>query len=607
DKKIFNNIKSVYSTCMNEKNINKKGKEPLMNLLKKINLSENKSSFEGIDGLTNLIILIHNYRVDSFFELYIDNDLENPDINIIGLSQPDLSLSKENYKDEEMVSQYRATIEETLDLLYDGQQDKVKNAEIANSIIEFEQKLSNFTVSAEELNDISKIYNKSNFGKLMNDYPNINWNLYFSKIFSMSGAETTINDNVLIINENPKYLDSLNKIIVETDINTLLTYIEWSIIINNLGNIATSVKQPMKDFSKIINEESPRYKDCVSVTEKLMGNAVGRYFIEKTFNGNSKTSAEEVIGYIKEAMINRIPKMTWLDDTTKEYAIKKVEMMSNKIGYPDFIMQPKQLAKKYEGFDIDLDDYFNIFTNYKIFSVKENTKNLDKPVQKGVWFMTPQTVNAYYYTSDNSINFPAGILQPPFFNAKEPDYLNYGGIGMVVGHELTHAFDSTGSQFDASGKYFNWWTEDSYKEYSNLAMCFVDQYNQYTIKDSEGNDVNANGMLTINENLADNGALSRAYEAWILSSKNVEKFTERNKALPGLSDYTLDQLFYIAFGQSWCEKFRPEYLVELVTKDLHSVPKHRVNGVVSNNEHFAKTFNCPKNSPMNPEKKCKIW
>ncbi|OUM64690.1 hypothetical protein PIROE2DRAFT_42288, partial [Piromyces sp. E2] len=610
DKKIFNKLKTYYNMCMDKDTIDKKGKEPLMKFLNNFDLYANKSKYESVDGFTNLMIDLHYYGMYPFFTILIDSDFENPSLYAINLNQSELPLSKTQYKNKEIVSNYKIAIKDTLNLLFGDQPNKRNIEEMTNTIVDLELKLFDILIPPEDLQNPFKIYNKSNIGELMKEYPYINWMLYFSKRFDTYKVNTPVNDDTFIINGTPKYFEELKKIFEETDLDSLLTYIEWKIISYFISDIADEFNEPLKKFNRIINgieEEKPRYKNCIDDTETVMGKALGRYYIEKAFEGDSKTNAEEVIDYIKEAMINRIPKMTWLDKETSEYAIKKVKIMPTKIGYPDDILNPKKLEEDYEDLIIDPEDIFTTNVNFGIFAIKENIKKLNKKVDFNEWYMTPQTVNAYYYPLDNSINFPAGILQPPFFNAKIPDYLNYGGIGMVVGHELTHAFDSNGSQFDSSGKLFNWWSNSTLSEFSNLSKCFVEQYDQYTVKDKDGKDIHLNGALTINENLADNGGISRAYEAWNLFRKDAKKFSERNKQLPGLSDYTFDQLFYISFGQIWCQNVRPEYLADYVTTNYHSPAKYRVNGVLSNSKHFAETFNCPKNSPMNPDNKCLIW
>jgi len=483
---------------------------------------------------------------------------------------------------------------------------------MANKIIEFEKQLSEIVLPVEYLQDVYEIYKPTTVGKLMEKYPNINWKLYISKKFKNYDIKTPVNDDTFIVNSAETYFDALNKILGETDIDTLIYYAEWNIIYYYMYRVNDEFSEPFNDFVNNvlygIVEKEKRYKICIGAVEKTMGTALGRYYIEKAFKVNSKDIAEEIINNIKQSMLERIPKMSWIDKTTAEAAIEKVNKLSSKkIGYPDYILNPKELLEKdYEGFEVDSKSFFNTLVNGEVLIAKKTIKKITESVGELDWDMTPQTVNAYYSPMDNSINFPAGIFQPPFFSSNQPDYLNYGGIGTVAGHELTHAFDSSGSLFDANGALKNWWTESTFEKFNNLSMCFVDQYNQYKIKVSNG-ETNMNGKLTLNENLADNGGLSRALEAWKFTSKDTKKFNERNKALPGLSEFTDEQLFYIAFGQSFCEKMKPE-LVEIYNeKDTHSRGKYRVIGSVSNNEHFAKTFNCPKNSPMNPEKKCLIW
>jgi len=409
-----------------------------------------------------------------------------------------------------------------------------------------------------------------------------------------------------------QYFEALNKLLGETDIDTLIYYAEWSIIINFIEYISDDFSKPYNDAVNSlsgIEEKKERYQTCIDITEMLMGFAVGKYFVEKTFNENSKEIVKEMVDNIKQAMYDRIPKMSWLDQSTTNFAIEKLnKMSSDKIGYPDYIFKPKELLKDYEGFEIDSDVFFNTLVNFQIFTLKKYIRKIDEPVDDDKWFLKPQEANAYNHLMSNTIAFPAGILQPPFFNSQQPDYLNYGAMGSTIGHELIHAFDRMGSSYDANGILTNWWTNSTLKEYDNLSMCFIDQYNQYVYTASDGSKYKLNGKLTLNENLADNGGLSRALEAWKLSSKDPKKFNERNKALPNLSNFTADQLFYIAFGQSYCENYTPEIVRKgYEEQNVHSPGRYRIIGSVSNSEHFAKIFNCPKNSPMNPEKKCSVW
>jgi len=575
------------------------------------NIAENMGGGLYIDGFTNLIVDLHNYNVRPFFVNFISSDLIDPSINDFSISQPELLLMTDQYKNEVLVSQYKTMITETLNKLFDDQKEDRNIEEMANKIIEFEIKLSEILISGEDLVNITASYNPTTIGELMKSYPNINWKLYLSTLYKNSDVKRSVDDTI-IVNSTPKYFDGLNKILDEIDFDTLIYYAEWKIITRYIRYISEDINKQYIDFANSlsgINEKIERKKTCFDTTELIMGNALGKYFVQKAFNGNSKEIANELIVNIKQAMVDRIPKISWLDKSTADYALEKINKMSyEKVGYPDYILNPKELSEKdYKGFEVDSDILLNTIVNYNIFNRNKANKKIDDPVDNSEWMMTPQTVNAYYYPFDNSINFPAGILQSPYFDAQQPDYLNYGAIGSIIGHELTHAFDSDGSSFNADGVLYNWWTDSTYNEFTNLTTCFVDQYSQYKIEVSGGKEINMNGKITLAENMSDNGGLSRSFEAWKLSSKDTKTFKERNRALPGLSDYTAEQLFYISFGQTWCNKVTPERAEKLNESDPHSRGKYRIIGSVSNNEHFAKTFNCPKNSSMNPEKKCLIW
>jgi len=612
DKKIFNKIKTIYRTCMDETAIKKQGKKPILNLLNRFDLYNKKLKYEGVDGLSSLIANLQQYDVNIVFNYQISDDFVNPKLNAFILTQPELFLIVDQYKDEVDVSHFKAMITETLNGLFKDQKKERNIEEMADRIVEFEKKLSEILIPNEDLEEPEEIYHPTTIGELMKLYPNINWKLYLSTLYKNSDIKTTVDDDTYVVNETPKYFEGLNKILDETDIDTLIYYSEWKIISKFIRYISEDFSKPYIDFVNSLSgveEEKERYKICTEITENLMGNALGKYFAQKAFKGNSKEIAKEHIANIKQAMIDRIPKMSWLDKATADYATEKVnKLIYEKIGYPDYIFNPKELLEKdYEGFDVDPHILFNTLVNFKVFNINKYNKKIDNPVDFSEWFMKPYTVNLYYNTGDNSINSPAGILQPPLFDAQQPDYLNYGAIGSLIGHELTHAFDTMGSLYDINGVLNNWWTNSTYNEFNKLTMCFEDQYNQYKIEVSDGKEINMNGKITLGENIADNGGISRSLEAWKLSRRDAKKFNERNKALPGLSNFTTEQLFYIAFGQLYCEKITPEMAEIDNENDPHSQGKYRVIGTLSNNEHFAKVFNCPKNSPMNPEKKCLIW
>jgi len=604
DKQTFNQLKNIYESCINVDKIEEKGKEPLIQLLQKLKLSEQ----EGND-VSSLMVKLHNIGTSVFFDMSVEADQNNPDINVIYLGQSGLGLpSKEYYEEEDIIAVYKETIQDMFENIFDDRNDFDTTADI---IINFEKKLAEVTVPSQDMQDPSATYNQNSIITLSKNYPNIDWQSYFEKRFSTYDIKDAFNEDSLIITNAPKYFEGLNTILKEADANTLTAYAEWHVIRVYGKYISESLQEPLKRLRKTLTGvkiDPPRSEYCVRMVNGIMGMAASKLFIEKAFAGDSKEAAEKTIKYIKEAMSHRIPKMEWLDRQTRNSAIQKVFSLTDKIGYPKFVMNPEKVKEEYDGLEIVEGDFFTNIVNSNTFDIGKNLKDIKKPVDRSKWEMTPQTVNAYYNPPMNEIVFPAGILQTPFFSSKDPYYLNYGGIGAVVGHELTHAFDNNGRQYDSKGKLNNWWSNSTIEEFNKLSQCFIDQYESYYIEDKKGKKHYIKGKLTLGENLADNGGLARAYEAWKISlSRDAEEAKEHNVRLPGLSQYTLDQLFYISFGQIWCSKSRPESAIQRIRNDPHSPPQHRVNGAVSNSVHFSETFHCAANAPMNPEKKCLIW
>jgi len=365
-----------------------------------------------------------------------------------------------------------------------------------------------------------------------------------------------------------------------------------------------------------------RVEYCYTLVNDFMDVAIAKYFVENNFSPYKKQYAEKVVEYIKQSMMNRIPEMEWLDDKTIEYAYKKIAAMTEIIGYQDSILDTEKLYEKYKDFEVTDDDFFTNYVNYNRYKNREQLRksafsknellNMGNASSFKFDFnmeVSPQTINAQYITLKNKMNIPAGILQPPFFSSGIPDYINYGGIGSIIGHEFTHAFDNEGKNYDMNGNFSNWWTPNDIVDYMNLSMCFVKQYGEFYMEDKDGKKQNVNGRITLNENLADNGGLARAYESWKLSQlEDAETVKQENQQLPGLTQYTPDQLFFISFGHVWCENYyNSNSVIMSVIYDEHSPGFARVNGAVSNNKEFAKAFNCPLNSKMNPQNRCEIW
>jgi len=291
------------------------------------------------------------------------------------------------------------------------------------------------------MQDPSATYNENNLRSLTENYPNINWREYFAKRFDAYDIKDAVKEDSLIVMDAPQYFEGLSSILKEADVDTLSAYAEWHVIKVYGKYIKEDLQEPLKRLRKVLTGakiDPPRSEYCVRIVDGVMGMAASKLFIEKAFAGDSKEAAEKTIEYIKESMSHRIPQMSWIDRQTRNLAIRKVFSLTDKIGYPDFVMDPKKVTEEYDGLTISEDDFFTNIINSNHFDIGKNLKDIKKPVDRSKWEMTPQTVNAYYNPPMNEIVFPAGILQSPFFSAKDPYYLNYGGIGAVVGHELIH-------------------------------------------------------------------------------------------------------------------------------------------------------------------------
>ena len=664
DEKTFKKLKSIYNICMNKEINESYPNEHLINFVKSFNITERKDKLKDKEELTDLFIKLQTSGVDSVVKINAANDETVSDRPIVGLTISPLIYSHSiNYLVPEKLPEIIPIFKDHIKSIYTSILGENNNIDsIIDSIYETEIKLTKIINESKVFSTFIDMNKRKKPGKsealklseLNEKYPMINWNSYLKNIFEFFNLGEYIKDDMVIYNPIPDYYEKINQFISELSIDDLVNYLEWNVIsftlfddyvsediikieeefykkideivfsklsieeINELyGDITdiidideisqTSSVMNKKFFFKSLKKrdntqpeeeeiEKDRIKKCSTYLKNIMPMAISKYFIQKNFNDNIKNEVKEMIENVKEAMINRIPKMEWLDDETKEFAIQKVLKMKDRIGYPEDIMDPKKLYQNYENLEID--NFFELLIQINVSEFETILKqmNLDE------WLMTPLTVNAYYHFNTNSINFPVAILQSPLYSVNEQDYINYGSIGQIIGHELTHAFDNSGKLYDAEGHYKNWWTDNDNEEFKEYSQCFIDEYN--AISYEVNNKIrNVDGEITLGENLADNGGLARAYDAWQLSLlKNPERAAERNKKLPGFENFTIDQLFYIAYGQSFCS------IEEIYIKiEKHSPGIARINGAVANSKHFAKAFNCPTKSAMNPENKCLIW
>ncbi|XP_074655291.1 neprilysin-like isoform X4 [Tubulanus polymorphus] len=430
------------------------------------------------------------------------------------------------------------------------------------------------------------------------------WMTYFNRMFNV--VNHTINASEPVVVYAPEYLEQALPVIFSTSNRTVANYLVWRILKNRVNNLPSKYRDIKNRYDKVLygtGTERPRFRTCVDYTKEYLGMAVGRIFVQKHFKHGAKADAEAMIANIRQAFNDLLLSVEWMDADTKKVAKEKADAIQYKIGYPEAIMNDTALNEFYKMLNYDENKYFeNVLVNLREF-VLSSLKKLRDPVDKNKWSTTPAVVNAFYSSSRNQIMFPAGILQPPFYSQTYPKSMNYGGIGMVIGHEITHGFDDEGRQFDKNGNLQQWWTESAIGNFKTRAQCIIDQYSNYTVPSIN---MNLNGIQTQGENIADNGGLKQAYQAyrdWVKTARNgIEE-----SRLPGLEHLTNDQLFFLNFAQVWCGTLRDEAYINRISTGRHSPGEFRVIGSVSNTKEFSEAYSCPSGSPMNPVHKCQVW
>lgn len=597
--------KYLYESCMDHKLLRKRGVEPLLELLKSFGgwpvLDPNWS--EDDFNWINLTAVLRLYNNDIFIVQWIGPDLKNSEQNIIQLDQTTLGLPTRDYFLQETNAKYLKGYEAFMNnvmVLLGADEDVAEKA--SKDLIRFETELARITSTSEERSNVSMLYKRMTIRELSNTVPQIDWKMYLSIVQnrSVEKSETLVIFAV-------EYMEKLVELVEKTESEVIANYLLWRFVRHRINNLDDRFQETKQNFYNVLygrEQSPPRWKNCVGQVNSNMGMALGAMFVRKYFDENSKEDTLKMASDLQDAFREILMSTEWLDDETKRLAEVKVNLMSLKIGYPDFILCPEKLNEKYETLDIQPDKYFENTLNVLRHTTIQEQQKLHEAVNKTVWQTAPAIVNAYYSRNKNQIMFPAGILQPPFYHRHFPKALNYGGIGVVIGHELTHGFDDKGRLFDHNGDIHKWWTDKSINGFHNRAKCLIAQYNNYTVKEVN---INIDGESTQGENIADNGGIRqafRAYDTWLKRNDNLE--TEIAESLPGLN-LTSKQLFFLNFAQVWCGKMRPEAIKNKLKTAVHSPGKFRVIGTLSNSVDFAREFSCPFGCPMNPSHKCSVW
>jgi putative endopeptidase len=576
---ITQKIGDYYAACMDEKAINAAAVKPLQPVLDQIQQMHSRSEIADIAATMVSSGALFRFRSD---QDYKDSTQVVAEADQGGLGLPDRDYYlKTDAKSVELRNAYVAHLQKMFELL--GDKPETAAAE-ARTVMRIETALAQGSLTRVERRDPQKLYHKMTTEQLIALSPSFQWKTYFSKL-GLPSVETL---NV----ETPEFFKTLNLELRNERLASWKAYLRWHLVNANAPFLSSDfVNADFDFFGKTLQgaqELEPRWKRCVGYADNDLGEDLGQAYVERHFGPDAKQRAQKMVNEIEDAMSRDIDSLSWMTPTTKQHALEKLHAVANKIGYPD-------KWRDYSTLTIVRDDEMGNVLRAREFEFHRQLAKIGKPVDRGEWQMTPPTVNAYYDPQMNDINFPAGTLQPPLFDARSDAAPNFGDTGATIGHELTHGFDDEGRQFDAHGNLRDWWTAEDAKAFEQRASCISDQYSQYVVVD----DVKINGKLTLGEDVADLGGLILAYMAWQDDTKGQTR--------EPIEGFTPTQRFFIAYGQSWCASTRDETKRLRATIDPHSPDKYRANGVVSNMPEFQEAFHCKAGSPMVRENRCRVW
>ncbi len=574
-------IGDYYGACMDERGINAKGTGPLKPEIDRINAITDKSA------LADEVAKLHRLGVNVLFRTESSQDLKNAQEVIAEVDQGGLGLPEKDYylktdaKSAETRKEYVAHLQKIFELLGDSAEVAAKKAA---AVMTIETTLAKGSMDIVTRRDPEKVYHRMSTQDLGALAPSFKFAAFLSEV----GLPPIKTINVTV----PEFFKTMETEIKNVSLDDWKTYLIWHYVHSAAPFLPDAfVNENFNFYGKHLTgakELRPRWKRCVDATDGDLGEALGQKYVDMTFGKEGKERTLKLVHAIEKAMQKDITDITWMTPATKKKAFEKLHAVADKIGYPD-------KWRDYDNLKIQAGDALGNSLRANVFEFQRQLDKIGKPVDKMEWQMTPPTGNAYYDPQMNNINFPAGILQPPFYDNKMDDAVNYGGIGAVIGHELTHGFDDQGRQFDAKGNLTDWWTEADAKEFERRAGCIEKEYGSFVVS----GDLKQNGKLTEGENVADNGGLRLAHMALmdVLGGKKPAK-------IDGL---TADQRFFLGFAQIWCTNMRDQAMRLRAQTDPHSLPAFRVNGTVSNMPEFQSAFSCKAGQPMVRENACRVW
>jgi putative endopeptidase len=577
-------IGDLYSSCMDEKTVDAKGITPLKPELDRI------AAVKDEKALIGEIAHVHLVGPSPLFNFSSNSDLHNADQVIAYIDQGGLTLPDRDYyiKDNDKMKEMRQHLVDyiTQSFVLAGQTQE-QAGDSAQTVLRIETVLAKASMDRTARRDPKNRDHKMSREEAIALGPDFYLNEYFAAV----GAPNFTQLNV----SNPDFFKQVNGELQSESLDSLKTYVSWQVI----NAAAPWLSQPFVEanfkFEQNMTgqkEIQARWKRCVNLTDHELGEALGRRYVEATFPPESKARMLKMVDALEKSLAEDIQDLSWMSEETKRQAMIKLEAIRNKIGYPD-------KYRDYSSVIVKPDDLMGNIARANEFESKRQIAKIDKPLDRKEWGMTPPTVNAYYSPPFNEIVFPAGILQPPFFDRSMDDAVNFGGIGLVIGHELTHGFDDQGRKYDPQGNLRDWWTEQDATEFEKRASCVANEYSTFVAVD----DLKLNGRLTLGENTADNGGARIA----LMALEHMIADDKTGKEGQTIDGYTPEQRFFLGFGRVWCELRRPEVARVRVLTDPHSPGKYRVDGVVQNMPEFQKAWGCKTGQPMAPENACHVW
>jgi endothelin-converting enzyme/putative endopeptidase len=572
-----------FGACMDEAAVEKLGATPLQPLLRKVGAMKSKSQLPG------LLAELHLETGDSglFFGFGSNQDFQDSNKMIAfavagGLGLPDRDYyTKDDARSQEIRAKYLEHVARMFVLLGDSPEAAARNAA---KVMAIEAELAKASLTRVESRDPYNLFHKYDYAGLKKLTPGFDWSAYFKGLAFNRTASFNVTE--------PKFFGALEAQLGSLSLDDIKTYLRWHLAHAAAPYLSDAfVRENFAFYSKTLRgvpELKPRWKRCVALVDGQLGEALGQEFVRRAFGPELKARTLKMTQQIERAMEQDIQSLDWMSPQTKKNATAKLHAIVNKIGYPD-------KWRDYSSVAIKPGDFYGNVVRAQRFESRRDLNKIGRPVDRGEWFMTPPSVNAYYNPQMNDINFAAGILQPPLFDPKMDDAPNYGNTGGTIGHELTHGFDDEGRKYDAKGNLTDWWTAEDGKRYEERAQCIVDQYSTYTIVD----DIKINGKLTNGEDIADLGGLMLAWMAW--------KMETQGQKLQPVDGLTPEQRFFVGNAQWACGSERPESLRVKAITDPHSPVKYRVNGLVVNMPQFQEAFQCKTGQPMAPARRCRVW